>query len=193
MKRLLMLGGALALLGAAPAWAQAPSPGGGGQPGPGPQASPQPGQMQGEGGGIRHFGPHGGRVLLIPVPAGPQGGPGGGQQGPGEMAAAPGGPGSGQEGPGGPQGGPEGGPHPGMMGPHGMMGMRMMEGHGMEGHGMEGHHRPPPSKAAAFRFTKGSDTIEIKCADDESTQACVQASIELLNRVDQMGGKQSGQ
>lgn len=47
-------------------------------------------------------------------------------------------------------------------------------------------HRPPPSKAAHFRFVHGNDMVEVKCADDESTRACVDALVTLLDKLGPM-------
>jgi uncharacterized iron-regulated membrane protein len=61
----------------------------------------------------------------------------------------------------------------GPMGPH----MGWMMRHMMEA------HRPPPSKAAHFRFRKGDAMVDIKCADDEPTKACVDAGSALLDKL----------
>lgn len=58
------------------------------------------------------------------------------------------------------------------MGPHGHGGMREMM-----------RHMPPPSKAAHFRFRKGDTMVDIKCADDEPTKACVEAGSALLDKL----------
>jgi hypothetical protein len=65
---------------------------------------------------------------------------------------------------------PHEGPHEG---PHGPWMMRHM---------ME-MHRPPPSKAAHFRFRKGDAMVDIKCADDEPMKACVDAGSALLDKL----------
>ena len=49
-----------------------------------------------------------------------------------------------------------------------------------------GGHRPPPPpppKAAHFRFEIGDDVVDIKCADDESTKACVDTVMPLIDRL----------
>lgn len=67
---------------------------------------------------------------------------------------------------------PPGGPEVGMMHGH-------MEGHG----GYMGMHRPMMSKAAAFRFRRDGAEIDIKCAADEPTKACVDAASILIDKV----------
>jgi hypothetical protein len=67
-----------------------------------------------------------------------------------------------------------------------MMHHRMMMGEGMR------PHRPPPAPnpAAHFRLvhrSNGTAKIDIKCAENESTKACVDAAVELLNKVETMG------
>lgn len=66
----------------------------------------------------------------------------------------------------------QGGPETGMMHGH-------MEGHG----GYMGMHRPMMSKAAAFRFRRDGAEIDIKCAADEPTKACVDAASILIDKV----------
>ncbi len=64
---------------------------------------------------------------------------------------------------------PEGPPGPreeGMHGHHGMM-RRMMEG----------------GKAAHFRFVRGDNRVDIKCAADEPMKACVEAAGTLLDKL----------
>ena len=60
------------------------------------------------------------------------------------------------------------------MGPMGRMGMMMR---------MHMHPPPPPSKAAHFRFRKGDAMVDVKCADDEPTKACVDAASVLLDKL----------
>ena len=88
-----------------------------------------------------------------PPPGGPNGQFGGAQ-------------GGGPSGPGGPPGGggPGHGPGPGFR-PHMMM------------------PPPPPSKGAQFRMADGNRRFFIKCADDDSTKACMEAVGPLLNKL----------
>lgn len=78
-----------------------------------------------------------------------------------------------------PSGGPgsmgEGGPA--AMRPGGMM-RGMMEGgpHGMR-------HMMRPSKAAHFEFERGDAVVKIKCAEDETMRACVEAAGVLLDKL----------
>ena len=67
----------------------------------------------------------------------------------------------------GPMDGGRYGPNPYMM--RGMM-ERMMR-------------RPPPTKAAVFRFHKGDARVDIKCAEDEPTKACVDAASTLIDKL----------
>lgn len=67
--------------------------------------------------------------------------------------------------------------------------------HGWQGMmGRWGHRpprRPPPSPAARFRLVhraNGTGMIDIKCADNEPTKVCIDAAVELLNKVETMGG-----
>ncbi len=87
-----------------------------------------------------------------------------------------------QQPPGGPMGGRMGGMHGPMGGMHGPMdGMHRRMGWMMM-HRMGWHH-PAPSKAAHFRFKKGDAVVDIKCADDEPTKACVDAGSALLDKL----------
>ena len=90
-------------------------------------------------------------------------------------------------GPGGPMGGPGGGP--GMGGPGGPgMGGPVMGGPGMRpgsfgpGPGMR-PMMPPPTRSAVFSFNRGDTRVMIKCADNESTQACVDAAGTLIDKL----------
>ncbi len=76
-----------------------------------------------------------------------------------------------------------------------------MRGHGMRGEGRKmhprggphGHHggmMMHPSKGASFVFTApGEGRIMIKCADEDSTQACADAVKPLLEMMLQAGGE----
>jgi hypothetical protein len=91
---------------------------------------------------------------------------------------------------------PEAGPPAGPASP-GMMGA------GPE-RGMMGHHPPPrgpgeehwhhhmmmQSKGAMFYFRRGNSSIMVKCAENESTQVCVNAAATLLDKIRQSGGQQ---
>jgi hypothetical protein len=44
----------------------------------------------------------------------------------------------------------------------------------------------PSSKGAQFRLREGNRRISIKCADDDSTKACIDAIGPLLNKVLEM-------
>lgn len=48
-----------------------------------------------------------------------------------------------------------------------------------------GHHRmmPPPQRAAAFRFERDGAEIRIRCAENESMRACVDAAASLIDKV----------
>ncbi len=77
-----------------------------------------------------------------------------------------------------PDGAPPGGPMGGPMGGHGEM-----RPHGHPWMGGMMRRMPPPSKAAHFRFRKGDAMVDIKCADDEPTKACVDAGSALLDKL----------
>ena len=71
-------------------------------------------------------------------------------------------------------------------GPPGMEGQRPDEGPGMHHWGRMGMmrmHMHPMSKAAHFRFRRGDAVVDIKCADDEPTKACVDASSALMDKL----------
>jgi len=65
-----------------------------------------------------------------------------------------------------------------------------MAGAGMPGPGMPGfrgpggprHWGPPPSRAANFRLDRGDTEFRVRCAENESTEACVTAAATLLDR-----------
>ncbi|WP_424135556.1 hypothetical protein [Roseomonas chloroacetimidivorans] len=61
-------------------------------------------------------------------------------------------------------------------------------GPGMEGPGpMRGwHHRHAPSRAASFHIERDDSAIHIRCAEGESTRACVDAAVVLLDKVGSM-------
>lgn len=108
----------------------------------------------------------------------PPNGPGPGQsfQPPGMGAPHPGAPG--------PMGGPAAHRPPP---PGGSMGAMMMDNEMME------HHKHPPRpEGAHFKFTRGDNTIDVKCADDEPMRACVDAAGTLLDKVASMNS-QNGQ
>ncbi len=80
--------------------------------------------------------------------------------------------------------GPHGGPDGEMRGSHGGPDGEMRGSHGGPGmmrmmHEMHRHE----SKAAHFRFRKGDAMVDIKCADDEPTKACVDAGAALLDKL----------
>ena len=60
-----------------------------------------------------------------------------------------------------------------------------MERGGMERGGMgPGWRRPPPpTKAAVFHLRRGDARVDIKCADDEPTKACVDAATALMDKL----------
>jgi hypothetical protein len=68
----------------------------------------------------------------------------------------------------------------GPMHAHGPMAWRGWMGHPPMGLPMMLH-----TKAAFFRFQRGGASITVKCAEDEPTQACVNAASALLDRVRQ--------
>ena len=184
MHRTLLLGASLALLGAGTGWAQMPAP----PPGQGPA---EQGAPAGVVAGPAQPGARAPVTLqLVPLPGGRtavianRGDGGAALDRALRIAAAepaePSGPDA---------GGPPGGPPPG-----GPMRMREM----MRMHEMMMHQRPdwgwrmPPSKAAHFHFSRGDNSIDIKCADDESTQACVQAASTLLDKLAAMHQAEAG-
>ncbi|HEX4768099.1 MAG TPA: hypothetical protein VH414_17680 [Lichenihabitans sp.] len=83
------------------------------------------------------------------------------------------------------------GPHPNQMGGSGED-MEDMPG-GPEGPGGPGHMmphpphpphmKPPAGKAAAFRIKGPNLELGVKCAEDESMKACVDALMPLLDRI----------
>ncbi len=80
--------------------------------------------------------------------------------------------------PGAPPPPPPGGPEAGMMHPP-------MGGRG----GYLGMHRPPMGmmqKSAGFRFKKDGAEIDIRCASDENTKACVDAASVLIDKIASM-------
>ncbi|PZR15255.1 MAG: hypothetical protein DI532_07770 [Azospirillum brasilense] len=104
------------------------------------------------GAGLALFGAAGMAIAQTPPP--PPGGP------QAERPQGPGGPG----GPGGPDGGP--GRHHGWRG-----GPPMMRPMG-----------PPPSRAASFAIERNGTEMRIRCAENESTQACVAAASTLIDK-----------
>ncbi len=73
---------------------------------------------------------------------------------------------------------PPGGSDSGMMHPP-------MGGRG----GYMGMHRPPMGmmqKSAGFRFKKDGAEIDIRCASDENTKACVDAASVLIDKIASM-------
>lgn len=42
---------------------------------------------------------------------------------------------------------------------------------------------PPPSKAAHFIFERGDARIDVKCADDEPSEACADTTSQLLDKI----------
>ncbi|MGI4944693.1 MAG: hypothetical protein ACRYHQ_29745 [Janthinobacterium lividum] len=59
----------------------------------------------------------------------------------------------------------------------GMMGQRMGMMHGMMGGGMRG------PRGAHFVFEREGASIDLRCADNESTRACVDAAAVLLDKL----------
>lgn len=124
MRKMLMLGAGMLLLGTSGlAVAQTATPPG---PPPGAAATPPP-----------------------PPPGGPAGGPGGGPGGPGR---------------------------PGMGGPG-------MGGPGMGGPEMMMRPHRPPSRAASFELERGETSISVRCAENETMQACVAAATAMLDKM----------
>lgn len=83
---------------------------------------------------------------------------------------------------------PPGAPPPGGPGPMGEGGPPAMRHGGMMGGMMEGgphgmRHMMRPSKAARFHFERGEAVADIKCADDETMRACVDAASTLLDKL----------
>lgn len=74
-------------------------------------------------------------------------------------------------------------PQPGNEGP--MHGPGPMAGRGWMAHRPMGLPMMLHTKAAFFRFQRGRASITVKCADDESTQACVNAASALLDKIRQ--------
>lgn len=70
--------------------------------------------------------------------------------------------------------------------PEGGAMMRGMMGGEMPGREMGGHRRMMMMahiSAAVFRLRRGDTSIFIKCAENESTQACIAAAGTLLDKV----------
>lgn len=107
--------------------------------------------------------------------AGPAGMMGAGSQGMGQGMGA--GPGPHHPPPHGPNGMPWGQHGPGGMMP-GMM------------HMMGGMMHPP--RAAVFMFKRGDERIVIKCADNESTKACVDGASTLIGKLAPAPGAPGG-
>jgi hypothetical protein len=42
---------------------------------------------------------------------------------------------------------------------------------------------PPPSKAAHFRLHKGPIDIDVKCADDDTSAACGQVVLQMIDKL----------
>ncbi len=95
--------------------------------------------------------------------------------------------------------GPTGGPGPGPMGGQGQPptergpGAAQMErGPGMMSRGgpqgMERMMRMHPPKGAVFMFRRGDQRVVVKCADEESTKACVDAAGTLMDKLAGMQG-----
>ena len=83
-----------------------------------------------------------------------------------------------------PQAGGPGMEERGPRGPMGPMGGPGMEEHFGWRHRMAMRHMPPPpSKAAHFRLRKGDAAVDVKCADDEPTKACVDAAAVLMDKA----------
>lgn len=55
------------------------------------------------------------------------------------------------------------------------------EGPGMQG--PRGWRHGPPSRAAAFHVERGDISVSVRCAQDEPTQACVDAAIRLMDKA----------
>lgn len=68
------------------------------------------------------------------------------------------------------------------------------EGQGMPGQGMmsgmmqgsRGWRHGPPSRAAAFHIERGDISIGVRCAEQESMRACVDAAIALMDKANTM-------
>ena len=45
------------------------------------------------------------------------------------------------------------------------------------------HFGPPPSRAASFHIERGDTEVHIRCAENETMQACVAAASSLLDKV----------
>ncbi|WP_200845239.1 hypothetical protein [Roseomonas sp. 18066] len=78
--------------------------------------------------------------------------------------------------PGGPMGGPGGpgrppGPPP-----------RFAHG-GPDGGPGFGHRPPPPPRGASFKLERGETSISVRCAENETMQACVTAASALLDKM----------
>ena len=43
--------------------------------------------------------------------------------------------------------------------------------------------RPPTTKAAVFHIRRGDTRIDVKCADDEPSAACVDAAVRLMDKL----------
>ena len=51
------------------------------------------------------------------------------------------------------------------------------------GRGFQGPPPPPPPRGAVIRITDGTHDIDIKCADDDATKACVEAILPVIDRA----------
>jgi hypothetical protein len=51
----------------------------------------------------------------------------------------------------------------------------------------------PRGPAAFFQFRRGPSVVTIKCAETESTQACVNAAVTLMQALPEPGGPRGGQ
>jgi hypothetical protein len=65
-----------------------------------------------------------------------------------------------------------------------------MHGPGRHGPGGWHKHHGMPSKAAHFRIRAGDVMINVKCADDDTTQACGQTVMQIIDKLqaDQSSG-----
>jgi hypothetical protein len=77
---------------------------------------------------------------------------------------------------------PPGGPDA-MRGPDDMQGPGDMRGPERHGHWRKHHGMMMGSKAAHFRIRTGDIRINVKCADDDTTAACGQAVMQLLDKL----------
>ena len=64
-----------------------------------------------------------------------------------------------------------------------MRGPDGMRGPGRHGPGAWRGHHGMPSKAAHFRIRAGDVSIDVKCAEDDTTAACGQTVMQIIDKL----------